>query len=179
MKHQFTALVDCDGVLADFTTHALKSVGSWLRAEDVDEWDIFSLLNRKDTPGLGDRLRAILDGHTFWRTMPRMPGASQLVDRLVQEDFRVVVVTSPWVTCFGWDMARRDWLEENFDIKPHDVVITSRKELVRGDVFFDDRPVHVREWGRYNPHREGDAWLVDAPYNRDAEGLNRLILSGN
>lgn len=40
---------------------------------------------------------------------------------------------------------------------------------MRGDIFVDDKPAHVRAWQAANP--AGMAYLFDAPYNRYDTGL--------
>lgn len=169
------ALVDCDGVLADFSRDALRAVDSTLRPWDITEWDIFKLLELEQV-GKGLALREALNDPDFWRWMHPLPGSYALLEGLRNNNHEVVAVTSPWLTCAGWDKARRDWLRENFDIPPENVIITARKDLVVGNVFFDDKPEHVVAWG--NRHGYDHAWLVDAPYNRDADYGRRMLLGG-
>ena len=175
MTQRRIALVDCDGVLADFSRDALAVVRSSMSPWDVTEWDIFKLLEL-ECVGLGLALRAELNHPEFWRWMHPLPGAYALLEALANNNMDVMVVTSPWLTCAGWDKARREWLRENFDIPPENVIITSRKDLVCGSVFFDDKPSHVVAWG--NRHGYDHAWLVDAPYNQDSEYTRRMILGG-
>lgn len=81
----------------------------------------------------------------------------------------IIVVTSAYESCRSWESVRREWLLRNFGIPCHDVIVTSRKDLVHGDLLIDDKPAHVAAF-------HGDAALFDLPHNRgfDAAGHARV-----
>jgi len=162
-------LLDVDGVLADFSTHLLQTVGSRLTAADVTQWDIFALL---DPEGLRAQAIEVLKDPAWWEQMPTMPGVSALIDTLLAEGAEVVCVTSPWLSCVGWESARREWIKRVWreagattDQVP-ETIVAYAKYYVRGCVLIDDKPEHVARWARVN---EGDGLglIFDAPYNRD------------
>lgn len=166
-------LLDCDGVLADFTGHLLYAIGSRLTSADVDRWDVLELLDRE---GLRSAAKAELATPSWWRAQPLMPGARDLIRALVDAQADVVIVTSPWISCVGWESARRDWVRmawfEVGAIRAPEVIVTSRKELVDGAVFVDDKTEHVEAWAASRPDRP--AWLFDAPHNRSSTIARRI-----
>lgn len=167
-------LLDVDGVLADFAGHLLSTIGSKLTAEDIDRWDIFSLL---DAEGLRGAALDVLKRPDWWASQPPMPGARQFVHALACEGLDVVLVTSPWLSCVGWETARREWARALWRSvgapMPPEVIVTNRKELVAGAVFIDDKPEHVAAWDRASGRR-GAAFVFDAPYNARAELAARV-----
>lgn len=59
-----------------------------------------------------------------------------------------------------------------FNAKNDEVIIAAQKRLVRGASFIDDKPESVRDWAAVNG--DYNAWLFDAPYNRNFTWANRL-----
>jgi 5'(3')-deoxyribonucleotidase len=168
-----SVLLDCDGVLADFGTSLLEAVGlEGITAADIDEWDIFSIIERE--AGIQARHKAfgVLEDPHFWAGMRLMPGAQELVQMLKAFQCDIHVVTSPWVACAGWDKARREWLCAAFSLRHDRLIITEAKSKVVGDVFIDDKIEHVRAWEEAHPY--SIAVLMDAPYNRNEDGEWRL-----
>lgn len=157
-------LVDVDGVLAVFTDPILEAVGSKYRNDDVLGWDFF-----KDLMTEEERVAAfkILDGPEFWRTLPKMPGASEGIIALRGFGHEVLYVTSPWQSCATWYGQRRDWLRGNgFLESDRQLVVSTRKDIIQADVLIDDRTDHVLDYEEANPNAM--AILFDQPYNRGA-----------
>lgn len=157
-------LVDCDGVLGDFTGHVLRLTGATYKPEDIKKWDVFEYVGKHHEDFL-------LQSPEFWRTLPVIPGAQDAIKQLKQSG-EVLIVTSPYYSCRGFFEARFEWLREHFGIDPGDVIPTPKKYLIPGDALFDDKPDHVKEWAEEHP--EGTAYLFDQPYNRDFEWPHRL-----
>lgn len=157
-------LIDVDGVVADFVQGILRAVGSSLKPEDITKWDIRPFL----TPEQREDMLAVQADPDFWRSLPVKDLAKEGM-KLLEATYKVTWVTSPWVSCEGWESARRDWLNEHFDMtkKGQNYIPTSAKEMVDGDVFFDDKPDNIKRWK--TRHFRGRAYIFDAPYNRDFE----------
>ncbi len=154
-----TALLDVDGVVADFTGDLLRAINSPLTEADITQWDLFALL--------GDRAEAARDvckQDVFWRHMTLVPGAPEGVAKLQAEGYEIVWVTSPYYACVTWEDARRDWLYRTFGSGPRQMISTSLKYLVHGDVLIDDKPSHVTDWMKTT---DGIAYLYDRPHNQD------------
>lgn len=171
-------LLDVDGVLGDFSNHLLRSVGSKLTLADVTQWDIFALL---EPEGLKGAALDLLKDPAWWARMPTMPGVEDLIDALLAEEAEVVCATSPWLSCVGWETARRDWIRKVWmecgasRSQVPEAIVAGAKHHVRGAVLVDDKPEHVESWARVNPGRT--AYLFDAPYNQAAvdPGFRRLL----
>jgi 5'(3')-deoxyribonucleotidase len=158
-------LVDVDGVLADFVGHVIRTSGVDMTHEDAVEWDLFGLMGEQ-----GIEAKRALKDLDWWLGIDPMPGAQAAIERMrSRPGSRVVIVTSPWVSCKGWGWARYRWLDRHFGIRSRDVVITKAKDLVEGDRFIDDHPETVAKWQHLHPL--DDAELFDAPHNRHTELL--------
>jgi 5'(3')-deoxyribonucleotidase len=66
-----------------------------------------------------------------------------------------VIVTSPLLDYEGgggrldslfWVHERLQWLKRHFGFEPHEIVFTSQKHLIRGDVLVDDHQEHVEKF---------------------------------
>lgn len=135
-------LLDVDGVLADFVGHLISTVNLPIKREDVVQWQLLDLLTDADrraatrtmaTPG-------------YWATMPIVVGAREGVNLLRAAGHEVLFVTSPWLSCVGWEFTRRNWLVDRFGARPEDVIPSLRKDVVVGDVLVDDKADHVVAW---------------------------------
>ena len=157
-----TILLDVDGVCADFTgmvRRIVASIGGTM-PDPVTEWDFIKALPRDVRYAVEDAL----EGDGPWMDMEPIPGALDAVKAFRNAGHRVVFVTSPWASCTDWAYIRTGWLRRNMGAGMQDVVIASAKELVRGDVFVDDKPENVLGWMKQNPRRAVMLW--DAPYNQ-------------
>lgn len=167
-----TVLLDCDGVLADFTSTLLRYVSlahpDCPKPEDVTQFDLKDFLTEEQHKTAVD----ILTTTRFAVDMLPMPRAQQIVRLLRNRGCEVYVLTAPFTECPTWEYDRRAWLARHFAMPEHRVVSTTAKYLVRGDIFVDDRSKHVRSWADAWPG--GRAFLLTHPHNRDEQGLRRL-----
>ncbi len=166
-------LLDCDGVLADFVSATLDLVhtlgGRRHASDEVRTWEIFDSIG---TPELRERVYDRMNREGFCRDVIRpYPGAVEAIADL-REHADVYVVTAPFRTA-TWMSERLAWLGHHFALPADHVVFTERKQLVRGDVFVDDKPDHVRRWDAGRRACTGRAFLWDQAYNREAD-LPRL-----
>lgn len=164
-----TILLDCDGVLADFTGAMLATLndrhGTQHVKADVTDWDMGAAL------GVGmTEICEIANTPSFCRDLPVLPGAQEAVYRL-RARYDVIVVTSPMAGPF-WCYERYAWLRENFGFSMKNVIHAASKHHVAGDILIDDRDKNVLTWtGRWN--KIGLLW--DAPYNRASELSESII----
>ena len=163
------ALVDVDGVLADFTGRILADIGSDKTLADIKTWQVFSKAYM--SAEMRRKAFALLETFGWWASQPVIPGALVGVEALRTAGYEVLFVTSPWHGCSTWGHARRLWLRTNVGAADADVVITSRKELLQGDIFIDDKAENVEGW--YAAHG-GFAVLFDAPYNQECRAGVRM-----
>lgn len=156
-------LLDVDGVLANFLTPALdilnKLSGLDHKAEELQEWDVFTLYPREYE-------QAFYEGCNqpgFCNALPLYPGAHELVTGL-QAISDLYIVTSPMHHNLTWTGERERWLLKHFSIPSSKIVHTSAKYLCVGDVLIDDRPANIEAWEKeHGPKGVGLLW--DASYN--------------
>lgn len=142
MTSAVRVLCDVDGVLADFVGALFATVDARLTLADVTTWDVFALL----TEGQRTTAKMALQDPAWWLALKPVPGALDALAAVASAPgVEVVYATSPWVSCRGWEWARRRWLQEHAGAKHGQVVVTSRKDVVSGDVFLDDHP---ERWAR-------------------------------
>lgn len=159
MKPVPRAILDVDGVVADFLGHVLGAVGYEHGRETIKDYDFRAAL----TLAQQEKMTQVLADSTFWETIPIIPGALEGVDNIRSEGHELIWATSPWVPCRGWESVRREWLKRYFDVEPDEIVFTFQKHILTADFFIDDRPDSVVAWQRAHSH--GIAFLFDAPYN--------------
>ena len=160
---KLTVLVDLDdtieSLLSAWVERLNRSFGTEVTPEEVTEWDIsksFPTLTREQvySPLLCD---------DFWYSVMPINGASDALQQLIADGHRVLIVTTS-----AYQTLRTKMDVVLFGYFPflswNDVIITSHKQLIKGDVLVDDG-VHNLEGGEYMKV------LMDAPHNRnyDAE----------
>ncbi len=162
-------LTDVDGVLCQFVPAYLSIVNHVLKRthteDDVTEWAIERSLGltEEETATVESYIRA----RGFASQLQPYPGAQDAVMRLRAAGHSVYFVTTPFRGSRGqhlsWVDDREHWLIDHFGAVPGDIVHTSAKHLVSGDVFIDDRLENVISWQAANPDGMGLLWYQ--PYN--------------
>lgn len=152
-------IVDVDMVVADTfkaCQDAVKRYGIVLKA---DRWNWFENLPPQETKILDK----YLTDAKFWANLPLIPRAKEAIKYLRGQGNHITWVTAPYHRVFGWESARKQFLWNNFDVKPENVIFTDQKWRIWADVFIDDKYFFVKEWQKKWPN--GQALLFDAPYN--------------
>ena len=156
-------LVDMDDTIEQLLHSWVRGVnakyGTNAAYDDVASWDVseaFPSLTR-------EQVYAVPSEPGFWSTVEPIPGAAESLKRLSDAGHEIYIVTS---TLPG-DVREKmdDLLFRRFPfLSWEQVIITSRKQMIRGDVLIDDG-VHNLEGGDYRKI------LMTAPHNRayDAE----------
>lgn len=167
---KLTILVDMDDCienLSDVWIDLLnKTHGTAVNRNDISNWDMsiaFPTLKEED-------IYAPISSEELWKRVTPLPGAVEYLQRLISEGHKVVIVTS--AAAESVPMKLNHVLFRYFPfISMKDVIITSQKQLVCGDVLVDDG-VHNLEGGRY------EKILMDAPHNRgyraETNGMTRV-----
>lgn len=148
-------LLDCDGVLADFRTGALDTIEQVIghRVEAETDWEIFGHLSDEHR----EKVFGIVRSAGWCADLKPYPEALEAV-REIMERADVYIVTSIFRGSPTWTYDRTAWLAEHFGIGWQNIVFTNAKYLVQGDVFVDDKPAHVREWGKHFPEGNPVMW---------------------
>lgn len=164
MKKKPIVLLDCDGVLTDFTEAALELIkqetGRSYTAAEIPRWDIFESLGYPELWTLFTKKASEIG---YCRDLKVCDRALDGVQNL-REKYDVVVVTAP-VDALPWMYERAHWLEDNFDISRKKVIFAHEKQHVCGDVLVDDKPDNVIQW--FEAHPQGLAVLWSHPYNQN------------
>ena len=133
--------VDMDGVLVDFP-ESIDDVHHSIR-EQCRDWCAHSGRHHSDYEGL-------------FATLPALPGAVEAIDMLLQKYEVYLLSTSPWANMSAWSDKRR-WVEEHLQNLPRKhLILSHRKDLLRGAYLIDDRPYNGAS--EFASH-EGQEWL--------------------
>ena len=164
-------------ILVDMDDTIEQLLDAWVRAvnlrygysvtyDEVQTWDVSTAF-----PGLTrDQVYAIPMEPDFWRTVQPIPGAAEALRRLMDAGHEVYIVTATEFEVVPEKM--NELLFRYFPFLRRDqVIITCRKQLIRGDVLIDDG-IHNLEGGSYCK------LLMTAPHNRyydaEANGMIRV-----
>lgn len=167
-------LLGCDGVLADFVGGVLaefKHLGLIRRDkthESITNWRIETCL------GVDHKyLYHVAGAPGFCSNLKPIAGAIEGVQRL-RRIGKVYAVTSPMHSSPTWVYARTRWLQDYFDFNTDEIVHTSAKHLVHGDVLVDDCDDTLVRWAAVERSRALPV-LWDCPWNRASKhkGLMR------
>ena len=165
-----TILVDLDDTLEQLlkalVERANERFGRHATVDDVTDWSIVCAF-----PGIAkQQILDFMREEDFWDTVEPVPGAAEGLKHLMDEGHRVYIVTATEAEHVEKKMEKV--LFRYFPFLSWDqVIVTSRKQMIRGDVLIDDG-IHNLEGGDYRKV------LVTAPYNRDydaeANGMIRV-----
>lgn len=172
-------LLDVDGPCALFDLTTIKAVNPNITEQnmrELDDWDIFKLFNPEELK----RCYKLLEDPQFWMSLPANEPAQRAVSKIREIGGKVVFVTSPWDGCKEWDYTRRLWLKKHFDAKGReDVIITSAKDLVYGELFIDDKLTTVQAWSARWKKNGKQAVLFETNTNFKSDWFPRIIVQDN
>ena len=158
-------------ILVDMDDTIEQLLQAWLRGvnerydrdvtyDEITSWDVSAAY-----PGLTrEQVYAIPSEPGFWGKVEPIPGATESLQKLMKAGHELYIVTATPQDQVAEKM--NDLLFKWFPFLSWDqVIITTRKQMIRGDVLIDDG-VHNLEGGAYAKI------LMTAPHNRnyDAEG---------
>lgn len=162
-KKKLTILIDMDDTIENllecWVSELNKAYGTDVKYDEVFVWDMTKVFPSLTKP----EIYAPLHNPDFWSKVQPLPGSVEYVKRLIDDGHNVYIVTTSHYTDIKSKM--ENVLEKHFPfISWKNVIITSNKQLVNGDILIDDG-VHNLEGGKYIKI------LMDAPHNRsyDAE----------
>lgn len=157
-----TILIDLDSICADIMTPWLaeynRRYDDTLKMEQVTNWDFHNVCK----PECGTKLYDILHIPHFFEDLQPLPGAQASVAALRSAGHDVMILTA------GGDIEdaatqKMRWCKRWLDMSPKQVMVTSRKELVRGDIIVDDSPKQIQNYRKAWP----SAYIfgIRYPYN--------------
>jgi len=165
-------LVDCDVVLNNLLEHWVdclnKRHNTNANANDIHIWDLRCIYPDLSEDSLLEPLRE----YKFWHSLTPNPISIEYTKKMLDDGHEVSVVTAQDATTYHALPAKIDWLLKNYPFFSwRDVIITSKKQSVIGDVLIDDG-VHNLTGGNYFKI------LYDCPnnrsYNAECNGMIRV-----
>lgn len=136
-----TILLDIDGVIANFDELIIKYANLHNIELDMDQ-DIWDMTAFPEFIHLKDR---------FWKFILNEPGliyglnkydfSNEFVDDLRELGNVVACTSSVFPGTFSSE--RINWLMDKFDFKREDIILTSKKYLIKADYLIDDKPANV------------------------------------
>jgi len=165
-----TILIDMDDTIESLLKAWVQGVNKkydrHVSPEDIESWDVSSAY-----PGLThEEVYAVPLEKGFWKTVEPIPGAAEAIQRFMAAGHEVFIVTATPYESVTEKMT--DVLFRYFPfLSWKQLIITSRKQMIRGDVLIDDG-IHNLEGGDYVKI------LMTAPHNRkydaEANGMIRV-----
>jgi len=154
-------LVDLDGVCADFYARLVewynRDYNDCRTPADVKCWAIGPKNFPKATRAA---LRAYFDVPGFWEGMRPIPGCRDYLRAIHEAGHDIVIATSVPKESSRALYEKTRWVQKHLPfIKRSSVVGIARKELLRGDLLFDDGPHNIKAF-------PGRTCIMDAPYNQ-------------
>lgn len=139
---KLTVLIDMDDVLENLSEVWIQILnerhGTSVQPEDIKEWDMtkaFPSLTRDEV------FMPLYEEPTWMRVTPR-PGAQEAVTKLKEDGHELIVVTASHPNTVRYKL--NHVLFKYFpEITYDQVVITSKKQLICGDVLIDDNPSNL------------------------------------
>lgn len=133
-----TILVDMDDVLNNlFSAWAIELNKIYklnVNPKDIKDWKL-----SKYYPSLTkEEIFSPLYKNIFWASLNTIPDSNYYLRKLIDEGHIVYIVTA---TFYQNIKIKIEWLLKNYPfLKEDQVIVTSHKQLIKGDVLIDDAP---------------------------------------
>ena len=154
-----TILVDMDDTIEQLLKALVKRANERFHRnatlDDVTDWSIVCAYPGIEKQQILDFMRE----PDFWEDVEPVPGAAEALKHFMDEGHEVYIVTATESEHVAGKMERVLFRYFPF-LSWKQVIVTSRKQMIRGDVLIDDG-IHNLEGGAYRKI------LYTAPYNRD------------
>ena len=163
-----TILVDMDDTIEDlcgaWVNYLNEKYGTNTKPSDVKEWDItkaFPTLSR-------DEVFGVLSDELLWDRVKPLPGAADYLKKIIDDGHKVFIVTASHPDIISTKLSKV--LFKYFPFLTYDdVIITTHKQLIRGDILIDDAP-HNLEGGKYFKI------LYNAPHNQSYDDVKNFVI---
>ena len=155
-------VLDQDEVIVQWLATVLEwynlDFGTSYTRDDVKSWKVTDSL-----PNSHHFLRSTMRYPEFYRDLVPVEGAIAGVKKLMDDGHDVVIATAIPKCAPIAHVGKLEWIRRNMPFFPLDNFISiSRKDLIDGDVLFDDGLHNIVPW-----HGSGKtAVIFDAPWNR-------------
>jgi len=166
-------LVDQDNTLnkmwetfVEHASHHCKRHFPFLKADDLDVYNLAETLGIKDPDEQRDLFRAVFTNPNFWLDIPPLDGAVEGMRWLTNHPKvkQLIIVTHPWDGYDECDALKRQWVRRHmpfFDTA--DMCFTRHKHLLSGgDILIDDAPANLCTF-------PNDTIRISYPYNYECD----------
>lgn len=169
---QFKAGMDLDGVLIPFHETVIdvynKRYNDNLTVHDLDG-ELENL-----SPDLFRKIIEIFNEPDWFTNLVPYSNAKDVVDRLIDKQFEIVVCTAPSRDANGLinplsAAEKFAWVKQWFPSLAHSVIVTKHKSLIKVDMLIDDTVNNIIKW--CHEHPSGIGYLIDQPWNRKSKNL--------
>lgn len=169
---KLTVLVDMDDTLENLCEALVVYLNRIYKTNvlytDIRKWDIAQYF--PSVPR--DEIFKPLYTEAFWDTVKPLDSAPLYLQKLIDDGHRVVVVTASAPETVPLKLSRVLFRYFPF-LSYKDVVVTSQKDLIKGDVLVDDAPHNFKDGATYR------GILMSAPHNRDFDETAAGLIRAN
>ncbi len=155
---KLTILIDMDDTIENlcetWVEYLNELYGTNVSTNDIKEWDM-----TKAFPMLtSEEIYTPLTTADLWKRVKPLPYAVGTIRQLIDDGHKVVIVTASSPETIKLKL--HNVLFKYFPYLTYkDVIVTSQKQLIKGDVLIDDAPHNLKGF-------DGFALLFNAPHNR-------------
>jgi 5'-nucleotidase len=157
-----TLLIDMDSVICDLMSEWHKRYNSEyndnLTVERLKCWNSEKYV----LPQCGIKIYDYLKEPGLFLSLKPLPNSIEVLNRL-QNHYDILIVTSSLTSAF---VEKEQWIEKHLPfIGKHNLIFSHRKDMIVGDILFDDAPHNLMQFSKTNR----TAIAMDYPYNREVE----------
>lgn len=165
-------LVDMDGTVCDFVKVVLNKYNERyndnLTHEDITAYGMHEVVKEE----CGRNIYKIYHEKGTFVNCPLLPGAKESIEGFLNAGHQVIFVTKPVDFSLHCLPEKQIWVDKHFPrIGRDNIVFTSSKHLVRGDILIDDHGYNLYTF-------DGAKVLIDQPWNQDVNdaryGIDRV-----
>lgn len=136
---KLTVLVDMDDTIENlldaWVAYLNEHYGTSVRKEDITEWDMLKAFPMLEE----DKIYGALLDESLWDAVRPLPGAVKYLKKIIDDGNEVFIVTASHPDSISMKMNKV--LFRYFPYLTYqNVIITSRKQMILGDILIDDAP---------------------------------------
>lgn len=156
-------LIDQDDVLAKYVDRVLSICNSVYNTNytlnDITNWNITSIIK--------ENIEGIMFNPTIYNDLELVEGCTEVLKFLIKYELcEIYIVTAAHPTVCG---NKHQWVKDLLPFFPaENMIFTTHKNLIQGDILFDDGPHNVLKF------KNGEPILFDKPYNKDVKDIKRV-----
>lgn len=162
-------LVDMDNTLINLSQKFLEKYNArtneGVKYEDVTDYHFGNCFKQ---PHLVDE---IICSDGFFLDLDPYPNAIKYFNDIQELDVNLILLTQPSRKSDVAIIEKRKWIQRHLpSFELSNVIFTHHKELVDGDIFFDDSPEHLKNWENYRYEyscRSFYTCKIEHPYNKN------------